>query len=176
MPGGKIFLISSATVASGDTSASITFDNIPQSYTHLLIKFSARCNIADNLTHFYVYFNDDSTDANYTGHSVTSTSNTMSSVGTANSQIVRNTVVGASATSNAFSGGEIMIPNYSNTLRRKLINCFVAAPTVVVSSTYSHSAVRWDNTSAITKIFIDLVGTNAFTGNTRFDLYGIQTS
>jgi hypothetical protein len=89
--------------------AGIVFDNIPNTYTDLCIKFSGRgstANISDDL---FLKINDSS--SNFTYRSLTAWNTVASYNGSTNFMGWSN---GTSTTSNTFSNIEIYIPNYTS--------------------------------------------------------------
>lgn len=165
-------LIASSTVGSGGAS-SISFTSIPQTYTDLLIKFSGRDDRGASATNLFITFNGSSSNFSsrllYGGGGATySGTDTAGFIGED---------VGAGATSNTFSNGEIYIPNYTSSNYKSMSSDSVtennsstngAAYTMLI-------AALWSNTSAITSLTITPTP-NSFVQYSTAYLYGIKNS
>jgi hypothetical protein len=113
-----------ATNTVGVSGASeILFSNIPQTYTHLQLRFTGRCNLASNTdNNAEMIFNSD-TGSNYSQHGLYS--NNLSATGTfANinqTNMLAGRTPGAGSTANVFGVGIIDILDYTNTNKFKTI-------------------------------------------------------
>ena len=105
--------IATYTVPSGG-QASITFTNIPQTYTDLKLYISARtARTSDYLDDMDITFNND-TGANYSTLTVQDNQgSTQTLSNTGNTSAIRNTVNSNTTTQYAFSNTHIYIPNYT---------------------------------------------------------------
>jgi hypothetical protein len=154
------------TVVTSGTPTSITFSSISGTYNHLLIKFIARANngLTDDLL---IAFNADTNNANY--QYITNVSNTNT-----NNQRIIGTVTGASASSNEYAQGEIMIPFYTFSGARRQAH---ANNAYFVSGTIGGAirrTVNWRNTATITQIQIALAA-EEFVDDCLFELWGIDS-
>lgn len=152
-------------------TSSITFNNIPQIYTSLLLVGKARSAYAGGFADGYIYFQDgagtnlySSTIGNGNGVGVTSyryTNNGTASVFGMN---------GAAHTSGVFTSFKIALPNYRDGQFKQMIGETTGendAASVVVSNT----AGLWRSTSPIT--MINLTVADGFIAGSTFTLYGI---
>jgi hypothetical protein len=162
------------TVGAGG-AASITFNNIPQYFTDLMVKTSVRT----NNTGVRVRFNADSS-ANYSwrrlsGNSSAAFSDSNVTYGAPyNSFAYFSMHSTTSDTANTFGNGEIYIPNYTSANQKSLILDSVQE-TNAATSNLAMQAGLWSGTVAITSItFSPDTGTSPnFAQHSTFTLYGI---
>ena len=168
-------LISTTTVST--PAHSFTLSSIPQTYTDLVLKISARSDYA-SLGHEMSI----QTNSLTSGYSNRMAYVSGSSILSANASNDKHTwaggVVGSSATANTFSNCEIYWPNYSSTTLPKSMYSDVTTENngTSVGAMWINSGVN-TNTAAITSLtlycwqsFINYVA------NTTFTLYGIKNS
>ena len=173
-------LIASNTLSSA--AASVTFSAIPNTYTDLVLRFTARSTaagatdargdirlngITTNLYSDTTIFGDGST-----AQSTRATSATYLSCFT---------VSAADATTNAFGTVELYLPNYANTSNNKTVSAYSAAESNTATATawYWNGATAglYRSTSAITEINIALRASgSSFVSGSSFFLYGIKNS
>jgi hypothetical protein len=158
------------TVGAGGDS-SVSFSNIPQTYTDLHLVVSARDNRATVLdSTSSIKFNDSTT-----GYSYRVLYGSGSSASSANYSVYPTILQNSSgATSNTFSNCSIYIPNYTSPIYKSL-----SADSVDESNTSSgvyiwQVAGLWSNTSAINKITITPDTANNYVQYTTFTLYGVK--
>lgn len=159
-----------ATNTLSSSTSVVTFSNIIQTYTDLLLLISARCDYG--ALQCYVTFNGNSNSV-YSGTLLNGNGSTTSS-----SRITAGTYfeaenVATSYTVNTFSNVELYIPNYTASRNKALQNIGVN-PNSGASSTVAARGQLFSNTSAITSITITS-GSNFVSGST-FYLYGIKNS
>jgi len=168
--------LASTTVGVGG-SASVSFTNIPQDYTDLVLKTSTRQSGASSATTIRMGFNGD-TGANYSyrflqgaGSSSATSSFGNNATNTSNETIVNN---GAGATASIFASGEICINNYTSFNFKSWLSDSVQENNATTA--YSRiSAGLWNNSSPITSIsLVDSEG--SFIQNSTFTLYGIKNA
>ena len=160
------------TVGAGG-AVSIFFNNIPQFYTDLVIRMSARQASAAVTSEFYFFVNAD----NATIHSTTWLFGTGSAAGSGraagNTAIVQNFTPAANATPNSFGLSEITIPNYtSNNFKQFIIDQVSENNATAADGRLNAGLIR--TASPISVIRIDSVGT--FAQHSTFSLYGIIRS
>ena len=141
-----------AEVTVGATSVSnISFTNIPQNYTDLVIKLSLRG--STNLATQQLYMTFNSVTSNYSARQIygdgsSATSATLSNSGAAISIINTNTSV---STTSTFSSTDIYIPNYTSS-----VNKSISADSVTenngTTALAGLTAGLWPNPTAITSI------------------------
>lgn len=171
-------LISSQTLSG--TSSSVTFSSIPQTYTDLLLRMSAKGNssgfsespkvtinsLASNYNHLNIFRN--------TGPGTLNTSNT--NAGTYFT-IGGGAIGNGSTVPNIFGNGEVYFPNYTNAQDKTMI--FQGVQT---SSTNSSEGVitygggRVTTTEAITSLTIAPINGSLWLADSSFWLYGIKNS
>lgn len=141
-------LIQTVTVGAGGTAAMV-FDNVPQTFTDLLLVYSLRGNASAVNQEFPLYFNGNG--ANYsfrrlfgTG-SVAQSDNAASAVGMQASA--------ANATANTFSNGQVYIPNYTGSTN-KPYSVDVVTENNATPTIQTIIAGLWSNTAAITNVSI----------------------
>lgn len=162
--------IATVTVGSGG-AASIEFTSIPQTYTDLLVKISARN--TGNGSGQFMTFNSSSTSysakrliANQ-GATVTSHNG-----GTTNIFLL---AVDARATANSFGNAEVYIPNYAGSNNKSVSLDSVNEEN---GNTYAYdeiSGALWSNTAAITTITLTPEAGNYAQYSTA-TLYGIKNT
>jgi hypothetical protein len=173
---GDFQSISTSTVGVGGIGT-ITFSSIPQTYTHLQIRFVARNNRANagmggTLT---MQFNSD-TGANYFTHRLYGTGSALTSdtAGGPTTYIYACDINADSVAANIFSVGIIDILDYANTNKNKTIKTMGGAD-LNGSGIAELISGQWRSNSAISTITLkDTNGTYNFVQNSTFALYGIK--
>ena len=157
------------TVGSGGVS-SVTFSSIPATYTDLVVKVSSRTDNTD--TPIYIYFNSDTTNANYSVRRLLGTGSAASSASFSAPYVIYADV--STYTASTFGNAEVYIPNYLVSANKSMSidsvdeNNATGAEAVL-------TAGLWSNTAAITTIkFQPLTGN--FAQYSTFYLYGIKNS
>jgi hypothetical protein len=155
------------TVGAGG-AASVTFSAIPQNYTDLVVKASARSDYSAVNSSIYLYPNGVNTNTK----SVTLYANSSSTGSTNYSNIIARDIDGANATANTFSNAEFYIPNYTSANFKSTSNDSVGETNASTGSILMGlSAGLWSNTSAITSIALYTDGN--FVQYSEFTLYGV---
>lgn len=163
--GGDLVKIGAFTISSGN----ITYDSIPNTYKHLLVRGTLRSTKNANSELARVYLNNDTTTSNYDEVYWFVYTGSSSGAGDADGAIV--SVPALTATANRSAQVEIVIHNYAETNFHKnvLATCSGARETGVYPQWIS-SACVWKNTSAITRI--DIVGATGWATGSELILYG----
>lgn len=168
--------IAVATVPSGGV-ASVTFGNIPQTYTHLELRISAQSSFGSGAGpgQYFMNFNGD-TGSNYTRHDMygDGASAAVAGFGTGSynyTAIQRGYYTDVS--SNIFSAHVVSILDYTNTNKTKTVRCFGGVDLNGSGEVY-HSSSLWTSTSAISSIAITAISGNVFRQHSSFALYGIK--
>ena len=169
------YVLISSNVLSG-SAASVTFSSIPSTYTDLVLRTSARTDVANYFDRFVFTFNSDS-GSNYSntylaGSGSAASSNTASNATSLNSS---RAATGSTATANTFSNTETYFPNYAaNT--NKPIGSFNVGENNATAAQMAVDAQLWRNTAALNSITIAPgAGTN-FVSGSSFYLYGVKNS
>lgn len=171
-----------ATTLVGSTSVnSITFNDIPQGYKHLQIRYIARSSRAVAFgTSVYVYFNSDVTISNYYNAHILygdGTSATAAAANTGSSYgCLAGYALGANATANCFSASIVDILDYTNTNKNKTIRGLTGDEqnSGNTNSEIDFYSGLWMNTNAINSITLYLPSSTNFLQYSRFSLYGIK--
>jgi hypothetical protein len=167
-------LISSVTVGSGGTST-IEFASIPQTYTDLVLKISARSN---RTTAAYgtmtIQFN--SSTSNFTYRDLMGyTSGVISNTDTVGLPAYASTDF---QTANTFSNAELYIPNYTSSNNKSYSSDYVNEN----NSSASEAAIMgliaglWSNSAAITNIKLGFTSGFTFKQHSTAYLYGISNA
>jgi hypothetical protein len=163
--------LQSLTVGSGGLS-SVSFTSIPQIYTDLVVKISARGSNSGQIYEYAnVQFNGVST--GYSGKNIQGSGSTASANNyTSNIYVMLN---GSTSTSSSFGNGEFTIANYASSNSKS-----ISIDSVMENNaTASYSELTTSNlssSSAITSISLTpLLGTS-WSQHSTFTLYGIYNS
>jgi len=165
-------LISKQTVGSAG-AASITFSNIPQTFTDLKIVVSGRSIRSAVNDVLYMTVNGSATTYSSKILEGNGTAASSSSGGsTAFSDILG--IPAASSTASVFSNAEIYIPNYTSA-NYKSISADSVGENNATAAYADLYAGLWSNTAAITSITLYNIISN-FTEYSTFSLYGISSN
>lgn len=172
-------LITSSTVASG-TVSSVTFSSIPNTYTDLLIKVSARStNIGNNYDNYYLTMNGTAGGTAYSDrllYGVGSSNGSFNHIGTTQMQI--GATPNTAGTASTFDNTEIYINNYASTSIYKSVSSDIAVERNTTTNGATFVAVvtgLWSSNSAITSLVLTPDATN-FVQYSSIYLYGIKNS
>jgi hypothetical protein len=160
-----------ATVEVGSAgSANITFSSIPQGYTDLCVKISARNDTVGNRFYTLISLNGSAASAisrirlmGFDGSNTNSTSAADSHIGT---------VGGTSTTASTFSNSEIYIPNYTAAVNKSISSDSLYENNSATANTLGFWAGLWSSTAAITSITLTCDSGN-FAQYSTATLYGI---
>ena len=164
-------------------AASVEWSSISSSYDHLLIKASARVDVAgaNSLSNMTLFVGDGSLDtgANYSSTWLVNYSGDSESTGTGagSAGALYNKVNNATSTASTFTSISIWLVNYANTSNYKQFFTFTASEGASASA-YAfadiYRADLWSSTAAIDEIqLLSAVGSSNFVADSVFDLYGI---
>ncbi len=167
-------------VAPSAGSASVIFNNIPQNYAHLQLRFIARGGYGISGAYSVgISYNGD-TSSNYSFHNLRGNGSSASTGAGVNqsydySSIVQGTNL--SPVTQTFAANILDILDYSNTNKFKTIKTLAGVDTngtgdqiIILSS------ACWRSTSAITSITLSTVGFGSFLEYSHFALYGIRSA
>ena len=169
-------LIASNTLTS--SAASVTFSAIPNTYTDLVIRVSARTTEA-GANELMIYTLNGNTGTNYSVTTLIGNGSTVVSNRTTSAANIRaGWQVGATATSNTFANTEIYIPSYTASQNKPTSNFSVAENNSSnTADTYINTnAGLFRITDAITSIAFSTINGNNFVSGSSFFLYGIKNS
>jgi hypothetical protein len=172
-------VIASQTLST--SSSSIVFSAIPQTYSDLILRITARTTTSStNLDWFYLTASGDTT-AIYSWVRILSNGGT----GSANrNNSVTPVVSGASyfgyvqgdgTTANSFSSTEMYFADYTNTSYRKQVQIFTQTTNAVNTTSYTSQHANYiDFATAITSITLNTQ--TSFASGSTFVLHGIKNS
>lgn len=169
--------IATVTVGSGGAS-SITFNSIPNTYTHLQIRGLARDNGAVFFSDFYMTFNDAS--SGYRDHYLEGIGTTTQAGSYGYTTVIEvGNMVGASALSNNFGVYVVDILDYANTNKNKTTRSLSGWDnngngTSKQAGCITLSSGLYQSTDAISSI--SLRSNNTIQQHSTFALYGIRTA
>jgi hypothetical protein len=170
-------LISSQTLST--SAASVTFSSIPATYTDLVLRISARSDIAGLVNTIKLTYNSlAGTNYSYT-LLYSNASNTSVSVQDSNQSTLRHGYYnGDTTTSDTFGSAEIYIPNYAGSTAKPSSSFSVSQNNGTSTGDWyiSTYAGLSQSTAAITGITIASVDTANYKIGSSFDLYGIKNS
>jgi hypothetical protein len=165
-----------ATTTLGSDNATVTFDNIPSTYTHLQIRgFVRTSNSGTGFDDLSVVFNDITT-SSYAWHRLLGNgSGSGSSNGAANttSALMTEMLMRNGGTSNVFSGFVLDVLDYGNTNKNKTIRCLGGVDANGSGQVVLDSG-HWRSTSAVTKITLTIAGAYSFKQYSSLALYGVK--
>lgn len=162
---GSMFPIGTFTLSSAQ--ADVTFTNIPQTYTHLQIRFIARISAADDVV---MRFNGDTAN-NYRNH-ILYGNGTSALAGVPFTNAYSAAALYYTSNTASIAGGVIDILDYRSTSKNKTMR-FLGGYDDNGSGNIDFASALWFKTpEAITSITLKPVSAN-FSANTSFALYGV---
>jgi hypothetical protein len=166
--------IATVTVGSGG-AANIEFTSIPQTYTDICIKLSARSDRASWLDYLYVRFNGSSA-TNYSDRYILGYGTTVESASHSSAaQLYMVAITGDTATASTFGNGEIYIPNYAGSTNKSVSTDLVLENNSASNNSLSLNAGLWSQTAAISSVTLSNQYGN-FVQYSTATLYGIKNS
>ena len=162
--------IATVTVGSGG-AANITFSSIPQTYTDLLVKISARTNWSNAV-------NADGINIRPNGSTSSRTAIRLYGSGSAagsDTNINPIAASNASSTASTFGNAEIYIPNYAGSTNKSMSVDGVSETNA--TTTYGgFAAFLWSNSAAITSLELFPENGTLLNEHSTATLYGIKNS
>lgn len=168
--------ISIASTTLSSSAASVTFSSIPQTYTDLVIKGSARSDSAAISDVIMTEFNANTNTIYSNTYLVANSASTLS--GTSSGDASARTIYyisAANATSDTFGNFEIYIPSYIAS-QNKPYSGFGVGETNGTDTRVGVTAMLFRDTTAITSIKLTLLTGPNFVSGSTFHLYGIKNS
>ena len=161
-------LISRQTVGSAG-AATVTFSNIPQTFTDLRVVFSVRSDTANNSTQILLQLNS----ADGSGKVLRGSGAAASSYSDALEMEVGR-ASGGGSTASVFTNGEFYIPNYASAIAHSISSDVVSENNA--TEAYAELAANLStSTAAVTSIRL-AIGSYNFTQYSTFSLYGISSN
>lgn len=170
-------LISTVTVGAGG-AAQMTFNSVPQNYTDLVVKISARSDQSANQG-LYVRHNANSStiyDSRNLYAFPVGFSSAFSGSSTNNSAFLIGYATGSTMTANSFNNIELYIPNYTSANNKSMSGDGVLETntTGAYDAFMSIDAYLFKSTTAISTVNI-YVSTGLLVQNSTASLYGIKS-
>ncbi len=157
----------------GSSTASIEFTSIPQTYTDLVLVYSARTNAAGRTDEAYLTFNTNT--SNYSWKMLYgSGGGAASAQDGAASSIAGIQIPGGDSAASTFSNGQIYIPNYTSS-NYKSVSCEATQEDNQATAYIKIVAGLWSNSAAITSVKLS-GATGSFVQHSTAYLYGIKNS
>jgi hypothetical protein len=112
--------IATITASGGETS--LSFTSIPQTYTHLQMRYFIRGSDAGTVAYSNISINGNAYGTNYSGHTVQGDGSTASATNIVSGGGIGNLYSpGSSATANVFASGIVDLLDYTNTNKNKVV-------------------------------------------------------
>lgn len=166
-------LIAKQTVGASGAS-SVTFSNIPQTYTDLKVVWSVRKIESGGSTNVQMRFNGST--SSYSQKLLYGLGSGTPGSASDTSEIGFMYVTDASQTANVFASTDIYIPNYASTTTYKSVSINNVTENNATSATGALTAALWSSNSAITSIYFQVgSGASTFAEYSTFYLYGISS-
>jgi len=172
---GNYESIATVTVGAGGSS-SISFTGIVGTYSHLQVRYIARCDRNDVTDSLVLRFNSDS-GTNYTRHLLYGYNSSAASLSSTGETYSRAGIESAAtATGNVFAAGVYDILDYSSTNKYKTLRVLAGSEdNTALGSEIRFGSSLWLNTAAITSLtFLAQGGSSNFVQYSSFALYGIK--
>lgn len=173
---GSFFSIASQAISSNQSS--VTFNNVDTgNFTHLQIRTMTR--FAGNDGGWAIYFNGDTTPANYYSTSMVSTGAGVGYTQAINDSFAIWTMANNSYAANNYSFTIADILDYKNTNKKKTLRSVYGTPsnTDDTQGRLGFTNILWNNASSITTIRFESRNqgsTSDFAANSVFAIYGIK--
>lgn len=175
MPANYVLLQKNTVGGAG--ASSVTFSSIPQTYTDLIIKISARTTDANIAQSMYMTVNGGAQGSVLSQNWIIADgSSTAGGYYNSIGQIYPFYINGSTSTTSSFGNGVIYIPNYANTTKQKSMSFEgVVENSATSQGRVEVGAAKFASTSAITSLLF-APGAGSFTQYSTFYLYGIKNS
>lgn len=164
--------IATTTLTAG--TASVTFSNIPQTYTDLVLVANIRISGTGG-EGIGIRFNNDS-GSNYSYTRVFASTSAVSDVGTNLTSTDGGYFPGSDSSSSLFDPGIYQIMNYSNTTTNKMVITRWNNNQNPGTTHVGFNAGLWRSTAAITSVTLAKDGGKTFVSGCSFTLYGIKAA
>jgi hypothetical protein len=164
-------LIAKQTVGAGGAS-SVTFSNIPQTYTDLKLVISGRSSASAGYAAHKLTFNGTAFNTNWSAKGLYGNGASAASENWTSSDFVWSDA--ATATASTFASNEIYIPNYTSSNNKSLSADMVTENNGTTAIAYMLAGL-WSNTAAISSITLT-TASGTYSEFSTFYLYGISNS
>ena len=169
---GAMFPLQVITVGPAGAS-SVSFTNIPNTYSHLQLRYIARSSVSGSEDSVSLRFNSDSA-SNYAFHLLFGNGSSANASATASTtRIYPWAVPGNTFLSNSFGATVIEILDYSNNNKFKTTRTLSGYDDNSTGGRIALTSGLWQSTNSINAISITADGGN-WASNSQFALYGIK--
>jgi len=169
---GSYDALGSITVPNGGLS-SITFNGIPQNYSHLQLRCIARSTLNVNASSALVMrINGDTSNSNYATHLLDGNGSSVNVYG-ATSDSPQGTISNATASANIFGAAIFDVLDYTNIDKYKTIRVFSGNDNNGSGLFRFSSGASFANTNAINSIIVSTPSGN-LAQYSQFSLYGVK--
>jgi hypothetical protein len=157
----------------GSSAASIEFTSIPQTYTDLVLVYSARTNAAGRTDEANLTFNSNT--SNYSWKMLYGSGTAAESVQDSSATSIAGIQIpGGGSTASTFSNGQIYIPNYTGSNNKSVSSEATQEDNQALAYIKVVSGL-WSNSAAITSVKLS-GATGSFVQHSTAYLYGISNS
>jgi hypothetical protein len=163
--------IATYTVGSGGV-ASVSFLNIPQNYTDLVIKASVR-NTRSGAAEAELRWTVNGSELSYSNRLLQGNGTSVSAGTTGTTYFYSGEIDASTATANMFGNAEIYIPNYTSS-NYKSAMAYTVSENNATSAYATMTAGLWSNTAPITSITFYYTASGIWAQHSTFHLYGIK--
>jgi hypothetical protein len=168
-----------ASATSTGTTGVFTFNNIPQTFTHLQIRWSARSLASTTNGEQLAYFFNNDRSSIYTCHSIygdgaTATSN-MELQNQTYATLRGTSMPNAGSTANVFASSILDILDYTNTNKNKTVRALFGWD-LNGSGQLGISSALFRTLDSISRIDLTVSSGSNYTSGSRADLYGINSN
>jgi hypothetical protein len=163
--------IATYTVGSGGL-ASVSFINIPQNYTDLVIKASVR-NTRSGAAEAELRWTVNGSELSYSNRLLQGNGTSASAGTTGTTYFYSGEIDASTATANTFGSAEIYIPNYTSSNYKPAMADTVSENNAT-SAYATMTAGLWSNTAPITSITFYYSAASIWAQYSTFHLYGIK--
>lgn len=155
-------------------ASSVSFTNIPATYTHLQVRCLARTNRASQVDDaVYLQLNSD-TASNYSQHSLSGQgTSAYAGAGVSQTKMFLGRATGVTATASIFGASIIDLLDYANTNKYKTLRSLTGLDLNGSGGLVSLFSGSWRDTDAVTSIQITFIG-SLMEEYSQFALYGIK--
>lgn len=161
----------------GSAAATVTFSNIPSTFTDLVVRVSARSNASGEIYDFMTFQVSGDTATNYSYTRLEGSTTAGSASFSNNSNIQVGPIPGPDSTASLFGSAEIVISNYATSANKPISIDNRQEYYDSTNGTWRVNvmAALWRSSSAVSSIVFDALYGN-FVAGSSFYLYGIKSS
>lgn len=164
--------IATTLVGSGGVN-SIVFNDIPQTYKHLQLRYLAKDNRGSAGDDIRIVFNSDTNSTSYYYHRLIGTGSSVFGQSVANENGIGLIASTTSIATETFGAGIVDILDYTNSSKNKTVRTLSGWDSNGSGNIALYSNL-WSNTNAISSIKLEPANGTTLQQYSRFSLYGIK--